>query len=212
MAIESEAGSAFNLAIMSRPDFNGEPVALFEGLLRLDDPSFKNDSGSRALIGKSGDDYILGLDGNDVMEGRGGEDLLSGGRGTDKLNGGNGGDFLTGGLGADLLAGGAGRDNFVYTAAAQSLQGNKADLVRGFEPGFDLIDVTAIDAVAGEAGDQAFTFIGTDPFSGEGQIQAVKVGSDTLLRFNIDGQGVAEMQILLAHTRPASLGSDSFIL
>ena len=194
------------------PDFNGEPVALFEGLLRLDDPSFKNDSGSRALIGKSGDDYILGLDGNDVMEGRGGRDLLSGGRGADKLYGGNGGDFLSGGLGSDLLVGGAGRDNFVYTAVEQSMRANRADLVRGFEPGFDLIDVSAIDAVTSEAGDQAFTFIGTDGFNGEGQIHAVKIGRDTLLRFNIDGQGGAEMEILLTHTNPATLGSDSFIL
>ena len=194
------------------PDFNGEPVALFEGLLRLDDPSFKNDSGSRALIGKSGDDYILGLDGNDVMEGRGGRDLLSGGRGADKLYGGNGGDFLSGGLGSDLLVGGAGRDNFVYTAVEQSMRANRADLVRGFEPGFDLIDVSAIDAVTSEAGDQAFTFIGTDGFNGEGQIHAVKIGRDTLLRFNIDGPGGAEMEILLTHTNPAALGSDSFIL
>ena len=84
--------------------------------------------------------------------------------------------------------------------------------MRGFDPGVDQIDVSVIDAMAGVAGDQAFIFIGTDDFSGEGQIEAVKFGRDTVLRFNSDGSGGPEMEIVLANTQPSSLNADSFIL
>jgi Ca2+-binding RTX toxin-like protein len=194
------------------PDLNGQPVALFAGFLKLNSPSFMNDQGERTLFGKVTADYILGMAGDDWEEGRGGADLLSGGLGDDRLLGGNGSDHLSGGFGTDLMKGGAGRDTFHYSDVRQSMPGDRADAIHGFEAGFDKIDVSPIDAEGGKVGRQAFEFIGTDGFTAEGQVRAIQIGSDTLLRFNTQGSGGAEMEILLTNINASTLTSDSFIL
>lgn len=194
------------------PDFNGDPVALFSGYLWLDDPTAKNDSGIYALHGQSGDDYILAMDGNDTAEGRGGSDLLSGGKGQDQLSGGAGADALSGGMGTDTLIGGIGADTFHYRVVNESGTGDGADVVRDFQVDRDNIDVSDIDAKAGRAHNQDFHFIGTAHFNGEGEIRAVQVGDDTVLRFNVSGGDAAEMTIVLLNVNAASLTADNFIL
>ena len=194
------------------PDYNGTPIALFLGYLKLDSPTIMNDRGDRSLVGTQGDDYILGLAGQDRIFGRGGSDLVSGGTGDDTLFGGNGADLIAGGLGRDELKGEAGRDRFVFTAAEQSEPGNSSDVIRDFAIGFDRIDVSAIDADAGTANDQDFTFIGTAGFTAEAQIRAIQVGADTLLRFNISDAAGSEMEIILRNTQAAALNELSFIL
>jgi len=194
------------------PDFNGDPVALFSGYLGLNDPEAMNDKGHKALDGRSGDDYILAMDGDDAANGHGGDDLLSGGKGDDRLTGGTGNDKLSGGLGTDLLIGGSGDDEFHYRSIDESRAGARSDVVRGFDLLADRIDVSDIDAEASRGHNQAFDFIGTARFTGEGQIRAVQVGDDTMVYFNVAGPGAGEMAILLVNVEAAGLTQDHFIL
>ena len=62
------------------------------------------------------------------------------------------------------------------------------------------------------AGDQAFTFIGTSGFTGIGQIRAVQIGADTLLRINVTSDPGVEMEILLKNVSAAALTELNFIL
>ncbi len=194
------------------PDYNGKPVSLFLGYIHLNNPNIINDQGDRALNGRDGNDYILGLDGNDTMDGSGGADLLSGGKGHDRLQGGNGADVLSGGLGGDVLKGGGAGDTFHYGSTRESSAGGDADQVQEFDIDRDQIDVSDIDAQAGRAHNQTFNFIGKAGFSGEGQVRAVQVGHDTLLRFNTAGNGGSEMEILLRNIDAGSIDADNFIL
>jgi hypothetical protein len=185
------------------PDFNGDPVSLFLGYVRKDNPNIVNDSGARALAGASGQDYILGLAGNDRIDGLAGRDILSGGHGDDVIFGGDGNDVLSGGPGRDLLSGGAGRDRFVFTTAEQS-HGATADVIRAFNAADDRIDLRA---VAG-----GLQFIGADAFSDLGQIRAIQSGADTLLRVDVIPDAGAEMMIVLKNFDSALLTDANFIL
>ncbi|WP_373504529.1 M10 family metallopeptidase C-terminal domain-containing protein [Aestuariivirga sp.] len=193
------------------PDFNGTPIALFEGYIELANPTIMNDSGSRALTGSSVNDYILGLDGNDRIEGRAGTDLLSGGKGNDTLLGGAGVDLVSGGEGQDTLSGGGGRDRFYYSDIAHSAAGS-GDVIRDFSLADDRIGLKEIDADPVAAGDQAFIFIGTSGFTDIGQIRAIQSGTDTLLRINVTSDPGVEMEILLKNVSASALTELNFIL
>jgi Ca2+-binding RTX toxin-like protein len=171
-------------------------------------------AGDDALSGGHGDDRLRGGAGNDLLLGRDGEDRLLGGGGDDELKGGAGRDLLLGGLGADRLDGGADvdADIFRFTLLAHIGLGPERDVVNGFIPGTDKIHVAEIDAEAGAAGLQAFAFIGTEAFSGEGQIRAVQVGLDTLLQFNTAGSNGSEADLLLIDAIAAHLGEADFLL
>jgi hypothetical protein len=72
-------------------------------------------------------------------------------------------------MGVDTLSGGQGRDTFVWTDIRESGLGTgERDLVDRFTHLVDRIDLSGIDANLAEAGDQAFTFIGTASFTGSG--------------------------------------------
>jgi hypothetical protein len=99
--------------------------------------------------------------------------------GNDHLAGGIGSDTLTGGLGADILNGGAGSDRFDFNAIAESGKtATTRDSIADFTHLADDLDLSTIDARAGVAGNQAFTFIGDDAFTASGQIRGVGVGAD----------------------------------
>ena len=82
-------------------------------------------------------DRLLGGRGADWLAGGAGDDLLLGRGGDDRLHGGEGDDTLAGGIGDDRLEGGAGADRFVLAP------GDGADLVLGFDPGADRVDLSA---------------------------------------------------------------------
>jgi flagellin len=89
--------------------------------------------------------------------------MLTGTDGPDRLTGGAGDDTLMGGLGRDTLIGGAGADTFVFTRAAESgMASAQRDLIVDWESG-DRIDLSAMDASAGQAGHQNLKFVGFDP-------------------------------------------------
>ena len=160
-----------------------------------------------------GADLLSGGAGNDRILGGAGNDALYGGVGNDLLFGGSQNDFLYGGSGRDLMSGGTGADMFVFNAPSDSPLGSTTrDMIMDFTPGTDRINLSRIDAKAGPAGDQAFSYIGAASFTGEGQIRAVQVGADVVLYLNVSGPGVPEMQIGLLNVQLSALQATDFIL
>lgn len=152
------------------------------------------------LTGNAANNFIIGSIGNDALFGADGSDILIGGRGLDRLTG------------------GAGADTFVFASVADSLteafrsDGGKflPDIILDFTAGQDRIDLSQIDAVAGTAPNDAFTFIGGAAFghhAGELRFEA----RDGWLHIyaDVDGDGLADMQIVAA--APTIQASD-FIL
>ena len=143
---------------------------------------------------------------------RGGSDLnLVGDAGDNRLVGNTGNNVITGGLGADILAGGDGNDRFRYTSTDESgTSGMTRDIIRDFAVGHDLIDLLGIDAKVNSPNNNAFTFIGTDQFTAEGQVRVAYNGSNTIIELNTSGSSGAEMHILLqGHI---TLDDSSFVL
>lgn len=174
--------------------------------------------GNDDLDGDSGDDVLYGHSGNDVLYGDRDNDKLYGGDGNDDLDGGSGNDILNGGLGFDLLRGNSGYDVFDFDSVSDSLVGSR-DIVNGFyNPGDesgDKFDLRTIDANTTVAGNQAFTFVGTSPLSGAGQVHIVDVSgkSYSLLQADVNGGGVDfEVQIEDGFDKAADYSKFDFFL
>src|SRR5262249_8723298 len=121
-----------------------------------------------------------------------------------------------GGSGNDTMTGGVGNDTFAYNAFNESGVGTgNNDVITDFEGDGsavgDLIDLLALDANAGVAGNQAFQFIGTAAFSAAGQLRYTLVGGDTIVQANTNANASTvefELHLLGNHT----LTSNDFIL
>lgn len=143
------------------------------------------------LTGGSYADQLTGSDGDNALNGGRGNDQLFGRGGVDKLYGGDGNDVLTGGAGADLLWGGAGRDRFTFNTVSES-NGAGYDTIMDFASGVDLVDLRGIDANTRLIGDQAFTFIGSNAFTGvAGELRF----ANGVLSGDVDGDRVADLII-----------------
>jgi arylsulfatase A-like enzyme len=144
-------------------------------------------------------DSLRGTTGNDTIYSFGGNDLVVGGKGNDFLDAQTGNDILRGLDGRDTLIGGTGDDAFQYLARIDSPAGSERDFISGFDgvgaAGGDWIDLSAIDANLGVTGNQEFTFIGTAPFSGPGQIRTMNEGRDTVIQINCNADLAPEMEI-----------------
>lgn len=160
-------------------------------------------------------DVFSGFEG---LFGSGLPDLLRGdGRGN-FVFGEAGGDVLEGRGGADILDGGDGGDRFVYAAAGDSGPGG-ADRVADFEPpgrggrGGDRIDVSAIDADATRAGNQAFAFVGRGPADAPGELRvAAAAGGGALVEASTDRDADPELVVRLADVDVAALTAEAFAL
>lgn len=152
---------------------------------------------SDVLIGSAADNRLSGRGGDDVLMGAEGADALYGGAGRDTLLGGDGGDRLVGGAGQDVLSGGAGADAFVYTEPTDSPPAWSPDLIADFiRDDGDHIDLRAIDADMGAAGNQVFRFIADGAFTGvAGQLRFEITGSGTQIQGDVDGDGEADFAI-----------------
>jgi Ca2+-binding RTX toxin-like protein len=119
------------------------------------------------------------------------------GAGDDSLSGAAGADLIAGGLGGDTLRGGGGNDVFRYDGAADSSP-SATDLIEDFSTG-DRIDLGRIDADAGLAGDQAFSFIGSAAFGNHaGELRYENVAGTTwLVQGDTDGDGSVDLELLL---------------
>ncbi|PWC85446.1 hypothetical protein TSH100_15565 [Azospirillum sp. TSH100] len=178
--------------------------------------------GNDTLYGGLGSDVLRGGGGDDVMFGdvysdrnheisvnasdtvTGYEDVLLGGSGNDTLIGGYAADLLDGGIGADVfsirnlnestLAAPDVIINFNgAVVAAEALKGLASYATVGAEG--DRIDLSEIDAITGNTGNDAFTFIGTDGFSAAGQLRYQASGTVTLIEGDVNGDRTADFRI-----------------
>ena len=122
---------------------------------------------ANALRGSESAELLRGKGGDDVLSGRRGSDAMYGGNGDDRLFGGSGADVLNGGRGSDVMKGGAGADRFVFRAM------DGRDVIKGFDSGVDVVDLSRMDANALRPGAQALDYIGRAGFgSVAGQLRA----------------------------------------
>jgi hypothetical protein len=125
---------------------------------------------------------------------------LFGGKASDILKGGGQADLIHGNLGADQLTGNGGADTFRYQSTAESTTGSM-DHILDFAAGIDKIDLSRIDADSNMAGDQSFTFIGSNAFSGTaGQLRAYQDGGSWFVEGDTNGDNVADLVIQLTVT------------
>ncbi len=170
--------------------------------------------GNDNLVGGAGDDTLIGGGGNDKLLGGSGADTLIAGSGNDNLQGGSGADLLRGNAGndtlrgmggADRLQGGTGSDKFVFAAVSESRAGPGHDTILDFNPAFgDKIDLSRIDANSRFAGDQAFAFIGSNPFTGNeidanhrGELRYEAVAGGLLVSGDVNGDLIADFEIVV---------------
>ncbi|HLL30849.1 MAG TPA: cadherin, partial [Allosphingosinicella sp.] len=172
------------------------------------------------VTGTSGNDSISGSSLNlalrtsneeDIVYGRDGHDNIHGMAGDDDLYGEGGNDTLVGGAGADRLFGGLGKDQFTYNAVSDSTA-SAPDLILDFSRAQgDRISLSAIDANSLVSSNQAFTFIGSAAFSNvAGQLRYETSGGMTTVYGDVNGDGVADLQIQLSGT--IALVASDFIL
>ena len=163
-------------------------------------------SGSDKLYGGAGADTLYGNGGNDQLYGKLGKDKLYGGAGADKLGGGGDADYLNGGdgndrlqgwTGKDTLVGGKGADDFVFRSVGEAGKGSGRDVIEDFSRAQgDDIDLRGIDANTKASGDQAFSFIGDQAFSGKaGQLQY----KNGIVAGDINGDKAADFHIEIAN-------------
>lgn len=173
------------------------------------------------VFGSSGNDYIFGnvqanelwgMFGNDFLQGFEGNDRLFGSYGEDTLDGGAGADRLVGGAGRDKLTGGANADQFIFDDGDSALGASLADVIRDFSHAQgDKIDLSLIDANGNLPGDQAFTFIGDQGFSGTaGELRLGYNNGNTIVAGDLNGDDDADFTIVL--TGHHELVAGDFIL
>ncbi|HYG46331.1 MAG TPA: cadherin domain-containing protein [Allosphingosinicella sp.] len=147
----------------------------------------------------------------DTVFGRDGHDNIQGVAGDDDLYGEGGNDTLVGGAGLDRLTGGLGKDQFTYNSVSDSTGGLR-DLILDFSRAQgDKISLSAIDANTNLSSNQAFTFIGSAAFTKvAGQLRYETSGGITTISGDVNGDGVADLQIQLSGS--IALISSDFVL
>jgi Ca2+-binding RTX toxin-like protein len=139
-----------------------------------------------------------------ALYGNGANNVLTGLGGNDQLDGGGGSDALKGGAGQDTLTGGAGNDTFKFTGLQDSLPA-LPDVITDFTAG-DKINLSAIDADTGAAGDQAF-HIGGGGHPGDLVLSYDALNNRTAIDLYVDKNGSIDATIWLMgdhHTMTAA--------
>jgi Ca2+-binding RTX toxin-like protein len=147
--------------------------------------------------------------GDDLIGGGDGNDLLGGGDGADTIYGDGGADVLYGDGGRDTLFGGAGADRFVFTGLGESPAASP-DRIADFRADLgDIIDLSAIDANSGAAGDQAFAFVTTFSNQAGQAVLTYDAGANvSTLSLDMNGDGVADFSLLV----DGASGQGGFVL
>ena len=168
-------------------------------------------AGNDKLFGNDGTDALYGGDGTDTLKGGLGGDTLFGDAGADTLDGEDGNDTLYGGAGADVLTGGLGADVFMFDGLA--VDGSTDRINRFSAAEGDKVNLGQIDANAGLAGNQAFTFIGAAAFSGAaGELRLfIDASGKQVAAGDVNGDGLADFAIQFANSA-APVAPADFIL
>jgi|SRR4051812_32659940 len=163
------------------------------------------------IDGSNFGDVLIGDTNANLIRGNGGNDVIFGISGNDTLLGGQGNDVINGELGKDRLSGGSDADTFRFADLNHSGVGAlNRDVITDFAHGVDDIDLETIDAKAGTLGNQAFTFIGSNTFTDEGQVRVFTDAGNTIVELNSSGTSGAESQIEL--TGLVNLSASDFFL
>ena len=174
-------------------------------------------SGSGVTVtvnGTSGIDIIKCGTGVHIINGGDGVDQIRGGTSADIIDGGAGNDKIIGFTGADIITGGTGSDQFRYLLASDSGIGAAADRITDYAIGVDRLNFSAIDTDAIMPGVQGFAFVANGAFSGSGaaSIRYTKSGADLLVQADVNGDGIADMDIILQGLNGGTLTAADFIL
>jgi hypothetical protein len=162
--------------------------------------------------GSGGDAAGDTLSGIENLSGSQGHDALEGNAGANVLQGWNGGDNLVGRGGKDALTGGAGADRYSFLTLGDSVVGADADVITDFSHAqADLVTLDEIDANTGVIGDQAFSFIGANLYTGvAGQLRFSIANGVTTIAGDVDGNGTSDFHIRL--TGSINLVAADFVL
>ena len=152
----------------------------------------------------------LTLTGSKALNGMGNalNNTLTGNTANNALDGGSGHDVLIGGGGTDRFTGGSGNDTFRFATWSDLGLGTARDVVTDFFSGQDKIDLSAIDASAAKAGDQAFAFV----TSGFGKAAWQVTYANGIVSINTDTDTAAEYEIQLIGKAPGALSALDFVL
>jgi Ca2+-binding RTX toxin-like protein len=212
-------GSQFNTGIAAGSTFSGTGTFTInmDAGIGFSSRGYAAAGGSAVAFvvnGTSGTDIIKAGNFVGTLNGGGGSDQITGGANVDTINGGDGNDKIMGFGGADILTGGAGSDTFRFGAATDSGIGPAADQITDFVSGTDKLGFTLIDTDPITPGDQAFDFIGQGSFSASGtaQIRYGSSGGNLLVLADIDGDGIADMEVVLAGLAGQALTGGDFLL
>lgn len=189
---------------------NFQPLVVFDytsssGLLKVSTPrgsSFSIDS-LGAIVGtitsttggtdsSTPQDFTL-TGGINIIEGTDRRDTLVGTNGIDHISAKRKADKLTGGLSGDRLTGGKGHDRFIYLGITDSTP-DAPDTITDFANKRDKLDLRQIDANSSTDGDQKFSFIKGNSFSGVAGQLRFSVGR---LEADVNGDSVADFVVLL---------------
>lgn len=169
-------------------------ITVWDNELRIDWRGTSFTSSTYVLISvKFKYEEITGTTGNDIRKGTKYDDILYGKKG------------------ADILTGGKGADHFIFSTGDTGKTKATADLIKDFKPAeFDVIDISRYDGNSTKVGIQDFKFIGTDKFSKTiGELRYAKVGSETHITGDMNGDGKVDMMIRLSGK--IDLTADHFI-
>ena len=184
-----------------------------------DDSNLAGGAGDDEINGGDGADTIDGGADDDTINGNDGIDTIDGGTGDDIIDGGAGDDEITGGAGADNMTGGAGDDTFVIDVA--SLSGGAYD---GSDSGIGSANrdvITDFEGAGVAGGDDislngntaglTFSFVATNAFSGtQAEVRYSVSGSDSLVEFDADGDGITDFQLLIQNVDGLVAGDFTF--
>jgi Ca2+-binding RTX toxin-like protein len=164
--------------------------------------------------GTSGIDIIKSGTAVHTINAGGGNDQIRGGTAADIVNGGADNDKIIGFTGADIITGGTGNDQFRYLFDTDSGLGANADRITDFTIGGDRLNFALLDTNLGVAGIQGFAFVGNGAFSGGGaaSIRYTNSGADLLVQADVNGDGIADMEIILQGLTGSTPTAADFIL
>ena len=114
--------------------------------------------------------------------------------------GGNGVDTLVGNRAKNMLTGNGGPDQFSWHSIEDAGLGAQADVITDFAREPEHINLEGIDAVSTVAGDQAFSFIGSNAFSNiAGQLRTQVEGNSIRVQGDVNGDSVADFELVVAN-------------